>query len=538
MTSRTASLLVLAAALAACEGDRAAPTAPAGPASAAAASAAQDRLLTLVPAPALSAEQAARLARVRARASAAAVRVARLHGSPESILHAGRAVSIQLAPGREIVATGLRVDARGARDLSWAGRIDRDPDAAELVLTALGVTANVWTGGTLYHVEPIGDGLHAVVEMGAFPPEHPNASGVVVEPTGTPPASPPPPPSPLGAPISLPATTASAGLPTRVDVVVAYTQSVAANVYDIGGLVQLAVDESNTSYLNSGISLRLRAVYTGQVSYSEAGRSYTQHVNALQSSSDGIMDVVHSWRNGYKADVVVLLLNDPANCGQAYTINADANGAFATVHYTCATGRYSFAHEIGHLQGARHDVLVDPGYAPYQYGHGYVDPNNNWRTIMAYADGCGGVCPRVQYWSNPDVYYPPTGQAMGQSTWANNARVLNETRFRVANFRSTLVPTLGGPQYQVGHSSTCNWSVSVGGGTPPYSYGWSSSASGSNVGLYVISGQGTANVQTYSYNYNSYSISARISVSGSDAEGESYYLERTVQVSPYSPGCY
>src|SRR5690606_20416486 len=90
----------------------------------------------------------------------------------------------------------------------------------------------------------------------------------------------------------------------------------------------------------------------------------------LVGTSDGYMDNVHTLRSQYGADIVVLIVNDsPFLCGVAATIKAGVNNAFAVVIDHCAVGNYSFAHEIGHLAGARHDDDSDDD--PYDYGHGF-----------------------------------------------------------------------------------------------------------------------------------------------------------------------
>ena len=71
------------------------------------------------------------------------------------------------------------------------------------------------------------------------------------------------------------------------------------------------------------------------------------------------------------ADVGVLLINNASACGLASGIGSTAATAFAAVYWDCATGYYSFAHEIGHLHAARHDPENDPTTTPYAYGHGY-----------------------------------------------------------------------------------------------------------------------------------------------------------------------
>ncbi|MEM6822264.1 MAG: M12 family metallo-peptidase, partial [Verrucomicrobiota bacterium] len=99
-------------------------------------------------------------------------------------------------------------------------------------------------------------------------------------------------------------------------------------------------------------------------------------------------------------------------------------------HHNCATGYYSFGHEIGHLFGARHDRYVDNETTPFPYGHGFLN-GNQWRTIMGYGNGCDS-CQRRNYWSNPDVKLG--GVATGTDDHENNARVLREEAKRIAAF--------------------------------------------------------------------------------------------------------
>jgi hypothetical protein len=53
---------------------------------------------------------------------------------------------------------------------------------------------------------------------------------------------------------------------------------------------------------------------------------------------------------------------------------------------------------------------------------------------MAYGNNCGN-CTRIQWWSNPLVVYPATGEVMGTATHEDNARVLNLTAPTIAAFR-------------------------------------------------------------------------------------------------------
>jgi Metallo-peptidase family M12B Reprolysin-like len=166
----------------------------------------------------------------------------------------------------------------------------------------------------------------------------------------------------------------------------------------------------------------------------------------------------------------------PDACGIAFSMTnvstAAQNGGFSVTDASCVAG-YTFAHELGHNMGIRHDWFVDTGVTPFRYGHGYVNPaaGQRWRTVMAYPDMCNALgfsCSRVLYWSNPDKRFLPgcdngrfncgqlqywfyPGAPMGIPAGTNSAcqlrsttnnlcdaddrRALNETAFSVANFR-------------------------------------------------------------------------------------------------------
>jgi hypothetical protein len=217
-----------------------------------------------------------------------------------------------------------------------------------------------------------------------------------------------------------------------VEVLVAYTPSAETADGNIAATIQLAIDETNRSYENSGINIRLHLAHTHKVNYRETGSSFDLILTQFATPGDGPMDEIHKLRSTYTADVAVLLINQSAFCGLARTIKAEAVSGFAIVHYDCATGYYSFGHEIGHLQGARHNPEVDSTNTPFAYGHGFQN-GSNWRTIMAY--DCSPSCPRLQYWSNPDVKYNKV--ATGTTSTHNNARVLNATASPLGKFRPT-----------------------------------------------------------------------------------------------------
>lgn len=413
--------------------------------------AAQDDLFTLVSDAPLTRDQSGHLAEVRTRHTTAQVHVARLSGEPGRLLGQGRAVILTLAPDKRYVALGKHVAKRGDSNVSWSGPLQGVTGWTDLVLTDKGVTGVIQADQETYSIQPLGGGLHAIarVDRTKLPPAHPPRlldGAEVVEPI-----------EPLTGALALALAQSPASLVAQAstdnpsgiwwDVLVVYTPSVAAAYYDISGLIQLAMDQTNQSYVNSNVYARVGLAGSRQVNYSESGRSYSQHLSALQSIGDGLMDEVPALRNSTVADVVVLLVNDGEACGQAAAILASRTNAYAAVHHSCiGTNTYTFQHEIGHLQGARHDRYVDGSSTPYQYGHGFVAPTGTWRTIMAYGNACGNCAP-VNYWSNPNITYPPTGQAMGTVTSEDNARVLNNTARTIRD-----LATLPNPQ-NVAHAN-------------------------------------------------------------------------------------
>jgi len=299
----------------------------------------------------------------------------------------------------------------------WRGSLSDIPGSATLVVHNNNVTGTIQNGDDLYRIEPVGGDVHALIKVdwSKFPPDHPPSfEGKRQEQHGQ------------TRPQGLPADQHDG--PVTIDVLVAYTNSAKSSVSDIDATIRLAVEEANASYKNSGVNISLQLVDSIQVNYSEAGKDFDTILADFVSNPD-----VNKHRDTSGADLAALIINKNDYCGLADAILANAATAFAIVHSGCATGYYSFAHELGHLMGARHDEASDPNTLPYGYGHGYQHTASpSWRTIMAYP--CTGKCPRLQYWSNPNVKY--SNEPMGTVELNNNSRVLNENATTIASFRN------------------------------------------------------------------------------------------------------
>ena len=124
------------------------------------------------------------------------------------------------------------------------------------------------------------------------------------------------------------------------------------------------------------------------------------------------------------------------SCGTAYGSSGRAS-TFAVVNTACATGYYSYAHEIGHNFGMKHDHGTENKCNATTFNFGYRDPAASFRSILAYDCKMGQCdnmpktgCPRVQRFSNNEFRY--NGKPMGD-TYNDNAKQWNKVRAYVAS---------------------------------------------------------------------------------------------------------
>jgi peptidyl-Asp metalloendopeptidase len=370
--------------------------------------------------------------------------------------HDAAKIIVKLSDAKELTITRSSVDIKPTMCV-WRGTVDGTDAPATIMWWPGGKMAGtVQHEGRIYSIRHMGGEMHAVVEMGEdrMPDEHapmparmrnndPNLRDDPLIQQGDasmlrPATAGMRPPAPLQAKRgqqktapaqmgkALPARTRSPlhGRDIVIDVLVAYTKKTASNYQD--------VEEGNESFRMSNLgNVKLRLVHAYQTDYEEdKDGEHFDHLYRMVDKGDGYMEEVHALRDKYRADVVVLIVDDASGCGLATRVFADAGDAFAVVHHECAATSYSLAHEIGHLIGARHDTSIDKNMTPFAYGHGYVN-GTKWRDIMSYKASCGG-CPRLPVWSSPIVLIK--GEPAGTPD-LDNARVISEQAARVAAFR-------------------------------------------------------------------------------------------------------
>jgi Tol biopolymer transport system component len=127
----------------------------------------------------------------------------------------------------------------------------------------------------------------------------------------------------------------------------------------MNALIDLAVIETNQAYANSGVSQRVRLVHRAELAGFVESGNWGADLGHVQNPHDGVLDEVPVWRAQCGADAVVLIEDTSTSCGVAFLMGtldpAFAPYAFCIVSRTCATGYYTFGHELGHVMGLAHD---------------------------------------------------------------------------------------------------------------------------------------------------------------------------------------
>ena len=247
-----------------------------------------------------------------------------------------------------------------------------------------------------------------------------------------------------------------------IDVAVVYTPAARAAVADVEVVIDLLIRNTNHALQGSGVPHRIALVARSEVQYTESGDSRAD-LSRLANPSDGQMDEVHALRDRVGADLVhlIVLEPDPETCGRALR-----PGAFSLSGISC--GSMTFAHELGHNLGLRHDryqvLQHERGPDPHP-AHGYVNqfasdspPAKRWRTIMSYPAYCQPFfCLQLFRFSNPRQTWndDPMGIAWGDGGSgltgpADAAAVLVNTGPAVARWRKRPIPDTNRPPVLVG----------------------------------------------------------------------------------------
>ncbi len=345
----------------------------------------------------------------------------------ELLAAGGQRVTLAPFAGAVFSAIPDRVEVARPGQYVWRGTLAGVEDGAVTVSVTDGVAVgSITMPGAQYRIRYAGGGVHVVDEVDTtrmlreHEPIVPNLTDPI-------------------APDPIPRAVPDNG--RVIDVLVVYTPTArdqAGGSAAMSSVVNLAISNTNTAYANSGVTQRIRLVYSGEIGYTESG-DMGDDLDNLRSTGDGFMDDVHRLRDTYRADFVALLKGyDQFYCGVGYLMRTVSTSfapfAFSVSAWDCAMD-YTLAHELGHNMGLHHDLHNAEDQGAYPYAYGYQDPGH-FRTVMAYPCSGGATCPRIPYFSTPTRTYG--GRPVGVANASENARALNNTAPTTANFRQSL----------------------------------------------------------------------------------------------------
>jgi len=120
---------------------------------------------------------------------------------------------------------------------------------------------------------------------------------------------------------------AAAGFPNN------QCQASSENKATIEGIIELAVQETNEAFANSGIKTTLRAVKVHyEDEFDDTAEPWPVVFSHFTGEKTGKMDYVHAMRDQYGADFVTFIVNSRGYCGSAHRPSVpSADRAFSMV---------------------------------------------------------------------------------------------------------------------------------------------------------------------------------------------------------------
>lgn len=382
---------------------------------------------------------------IRADPAASAIRIGR--STPAAIASALRARAFSIvvpatahAPQAAFAFTGVDVR-HHADDLVSLYAQDAATDSeVALVNQGADLLGSMRRGDEIWQIRPLGDGQTAVYRYDtSLHRTHPRHRGEFLLKNERRQEQAPPRDDTR-------ASGAAHDLGDVIDLLVAYTPAARNAVGNIDAFIRFAIDSAHRIYRNSAVGLRLRLVHQHMVHYAEHA-DLGVDLDRLSAVDDGHMDEIHPLRDHYGADLVALFVSGVHEfvCGAGWIADFGrfpdrdlSHLGFSVTATDCETiARHTFAHEIGHNQGADHnpDNAFASSPPSFTYNHGLCNVAAGWHTVMSYAWNERGYCDRreIPYLSSPNLRYQ--GTPTGDAAVRDNRRVLLETARRVANYR-------------------------------------------------------------------------------------------------------
>lgn len=390
-------------------------------------------------------------------------------------------LAIPLPDGRVLVALRSDFSRTGKRDFTWSGELQQEASLAESV--APGSVRFYKVGDKLYGTLQTEDGayfelqpegnLHRLVRFPATAGGDPCGVGQAARnlksSTGEATA--------VEAAVLAGTTETDCFVPaanTTINVMVLYPRSVTSSEATMSTYVDTRIAEANSLFQASNVKIVYQRAYVGMITGNQPPPPNTGNANDplatepvlnwlnAQFANDGVDTEVELLRIAYGADMIVVVIpsHPGVNCGIA-NLAENLNGtevlypgstpfagrAFSVIELNCGNADFTFAHELGHNFGMRHNGTSGTrAILPWAFGYLFTRPSTNTTvaTIMGCYSGAGSfnACSRIGQFSNPDRTFEgvPTGVHSGQAVPpappAHNACVANLRAPQYAAFAS------------------------------------------------------------------------------------------------------
>lgn len=402
----------------------------------------------------------------------------------------------------------VRTDTTG--DYNWFGElstVETCPDSAEVSslsdcrdgnLLLMRQDGNVFgemqVDSVYYHIKDLGDGLTALVKLDpdafeenfcAMPLDSLVIDDDVVSDRNS-----------------------ASACPVRL--LVLYTEAALAAHPDIEQIAQVGVLTTRFSLSRSAIpEARLRIELAGIQALNDQEFKESNDIRYDRLSLPGNAPIANL-RSHYKADLVVILTDAVyANAGGSVTAFGDAevhaDSAFAIVEAPSVGLPYlGFAHEVGHLFGARHegtDLCAGGDNTGLAHAHGmqfnkkfealFIFYERKYRTVVT---GCLlGSVRVIHNYSNPHIRY--SNKPTGRVNKNDNARTLRDAACRIASYvvSNEVQVFVKGPGTACTGSSVILQALMANEPSGPFTYYWETSYDGftwfggSTGGFYTVS---------------------------------------------------
>ena len=326
-------------------------------------------------------------------------------------------ITLDLPNGQELIAQVFRVSETEENTLVWTGKIGDNGDFITIAQNAAGAGGMFTYEDRFYSFHPL-DADNSLLLESPIEIHEDKICGIAEQ---------------LNTIAATEECEAGECEDPIVDVLLVWTDEAVAWLAGLGNPFIIAIygalgmESVNIAFANSEVSGEVRYQ---SFRYSGFDYSFPPRID-VDVDRLTINSVIFNAREEFRADLVVMLTNqayvndfNTPVFGTVRDVGPGQNSAFAIVEIPfLLSPRWTLAHEIGHLLGARHNRFSNGGNDNTDIcAHAWRftgSSGNEQRTILALLGSQGGE--RILHYSNPDISFD--GESTGTSDDDNAGRI-------------------------------------------------------------------------------------------------------------------